>query len=351
MADSHPDSHPEVPFYDLLFVGAGPTGLYGAYCAGFRGLRAAVLDSLPQPGGQIAALFPEKWIYDIAGLPRVRGRVLVDRLLEQAAAYDPAYLLGRQAVTLHDEPDGGLRIGCSDGTAVRCRALVITAGVGRFQPRPLPAAADWAGDGVHYFVPDPGAHRDQDVVVVGGGDSALDWCLALRPIARSVTLVHRRDTFRAHAATVVQLHADEALPLLLNSELTALRGGYDGGTLRAVEVRSVVDGTVTRLPAQAVVAALGFLADPGPLRTWVELRERRVVTDSRMRTSRPGVYAAGDIATYPGKVRLISVGFGEVATAVNNAAIALDPAQPLAPGHSSDRPQPPPRPHLQEIPA
>lgn len=318
---------------DLLLVGAGPVGLYGAYYAGVRGLRTAVVDSLQEPGGQITAMYPEKPIFDVAGFPSVRGRDLVDGLVQQAAQFDPTYLLGQSAVSLVREPSGHLLVGTEDGSRLRCGAVVITGGIGTFTPRALPAGEEFLGRGLAYFVPRPADYADADVVIVGGGDSACDWTLALLPIARSVTLVHRRKTFRAHAASVTAV-LESGATVLIDAEVTRL---YGADHVDAVEV--VVKGEEPRtLPCQRVVAALGFIADLGPMREWgLELHDNRhVVVDSRMRSSLPGVYAAGDITDYDGKVRLISVGFGEVATAVNNAAVDLDPAAQLFPGHSTD---------------
>ena len=319
---------------DLLLVGAGPVGLYGAYYAGVRGLRTAVVDSLPEPGGQITAMYPEKPIYDVAGFPSVRGRDLVGGLVAQAARYAPTYLLGESAVGLGHQDDGRLIVTTSAGSRLRCGAVVLTGGIGTFEPRPLPAGEEFLGRGLAYFVPRLADCTGQDVVIVGGGDSACDWTLALLPIARSVTLVHRRRAFRAHAATVDAVRASAAL-VLTDAEVTAVLGA---DAVDAVEVAVRGETAPRTLPAQRVVAALGFLADLGPVREWgLELHDNRhVVVDTRMRTTLPGVYAAGDITDYPGKVRLISVGFGEVATAVNNAAVDLDPAAQLFPGHSTD---------------
>src|SRR5690606_10014958 len=191
---------------DLVLVGAGPVGLYGAYYAGVRGLRVALVDSLPEPGGQVTAMYPEKPIYDIAGFPSVRGRELVDNLVRQADRYGPLYLLGRQAKSLERVPAGDgpdrFRLTASDGTVIDCGAVVVTGGIGTITPRPLPAGEDFLGRGLSHFVPSIADCDGTDVVVVGGGDSACDWVLALKPVARSVTLVHRRQRFRAHAATV-----------------------------------------------------------------------------------------------------------------------------------------------------
>ncbi|QPP05427.1 NAD(P)/FAD-dependent oxidoreductase [Streptomyces bathyalis] len=322
---------------DLVLVGAGPVGLYGAYYAGVRGLRVALVDSLPEPGGQVTAMYPEKPIFDIAGFPSVRGRELVDNLVEQADRYSPLYLLGRQARSLESVPSGDgpdrFRLTASDGTVIDCGAVVVTGGIGTFTPRPLPAGEDFLGRGLSYFVPSLGDFTGTDVVVVGGGDSACDWVLALKPIARSVTLVHRRTAFRAHAATVDAVRSCGAT-VMTDAQVTRIEGN---GTIEKVEVTPKNQDPFV-LPAQRVVAALGFLADLGPMREWgFDLHDNRhLMVDSRMATDLPGVYAAGDISEYPGKVRLISVGFGEVATAVNNAAVHLDPEASLFPGHSTD---------------
>lgn len=319
------------PEVDLLLVGAGPVGLYGAYYAGVRGLRTAVLDALPEPGGQITAMYPEKPIFDVAGFPSVRGRDLVAGLVAQAAAYEPTYLLGEPAVSLV-RAHGRLVVGTGTGRQVRCGAVVLTGGIGTFTPRPLPAGEEFLGRGLAYFVPRLADYRDADVVIVGGGDSACDWALALQGVARSVTVVHRRKAFRAHAASVEGMRA--CATVLVEAEVTAVLGG---SAVDAVEVTRKGEPP-TVLPCQRVVAALGFLADLGPLRDWgLTLHDNRhVVVDTRMRTGLPGVYAAGDITDYDGKVRLLSVGFGEVATAVNNAAVELDPQAQLFPGHSTD---------------
>jgi ferredoxin/flavodoxin---NADP+ reductase len=325
---------------DLLVVGAGPAGLYAAYYAGFRGLRTAIVDSLPEPGGQVTALYPEKMVYDVAGFPGIKGRDLVAGLVEQAARFDPVYVLGERAEHLTDEaghrPRAGARlvVTTDKGTRITTGAVVITGGIGTFTPRPLPGGAKWEGRGLTYVVKELAAHAGQDVVIVGGGDSAVDWALALDGLAASVTLVHRRKHFRAHAASVADMEKG-ATVLVTDAQVASLEGD---DLLHTVHVQHK-DGSVTPYKAQSVIAALGFTADIGPLETWgIDIVDRKIMVDTAMRTSVPGVYSAGDITEYAGKVRLISVGFGEAATAVNNAATYLDPDQPLFPGHSSDAP-------------
>jgi len=317
---------------DVLIVGAGPVGLFAAYYSGFRGLSVALVDSLPELGGQITAMYPEKDILDVAGFPVVKGKELVEGLVEQAATADPTYLLGRTAQTLESTADV-VRVGLDDGTTVTAKAVIITAGIGKFTPRPLPAAAEWTGDDVAFFVPSFAQYAGKDVAIVGGGDSAFDWALALEPVAASVTLIHRRDAFRAHQATVDKVLAS-TVTVMTNANVTRLVGDHG---LEALEVEDVKTKTSSTVKTQAIVAALGFVADLGPIQAWgLEVDKRHIVVDSATRTNLPRVFAAGDITEYPGKVRLIAVGFGEAATAVNNAAVAINPGAHLFPGHSSE---------------
>jgi thioredoxin reductase len=317
---------------DLAIIGAGPTGLYAAYYAGFRGLSTAVIDALPEPGGQVTAMYPEKAIYDVGGFPTIKGRDLVANLVEQAAQFSPEYMLGIRAEKLAYDEDGKPNLTVSDGSTLRCGAVIITGGLGSFTSRPLPAADAFTGAGVRFFVKHLDELTGQDVVIVGGGDSAFDWALALEPLAKSVTLIHRREKFRAHASTVARVH-ELPIEIIVNAEVTQLLGD---GKVTGCEV--VVKGAEPRqLPADTVVAALGFTADLGPLAEWgLTLDKRHIVVDSTTATNLPRVFAAGDISDYPGKVRLIATGFGEAAIAVNNAAVAIDPAAHLFPGHSSD---------------
>ena len=318
---------------DLLIVGAGPTGLFAAYYAGFRELSTAIVDSLPEAGGQVTAMYPEKQIFDVAGFPSIIGRDLVAQLVEQASQFKPTYLLGQRARTV-TALDDGFEVGLDGGASIRTGAILITAGMGEFTPRPLPAGDGWLGRGMVHFVPALEEHRDQDVVVVGGGDSAFDWALSLHGIARSVTIVHRRNKFRAFAATVRQVR-ELGVPIITDAQVVALRGV--DGVLAEVELAVASDPSPVVLPAQTVVAALGFTADLGPIESWgLEITRRAVAVDTTMKTARDRIYAAGDIAAYPGKVKLIATGFGEAATAVNNIAVALNPEAHLFPGHSSD---------------
>ena len=317
---------------DVLVVGAGPSGLYGAYYAGFRGLTTAIVDALPEPGGQVTALYPEKMIFDIAGFPEVRGKDLVESLVAQAAAFSPRYLLAEQAVSYTDHGDHVV-VTTGSGTSIAAKAVVVTGGIGTFNPRPLPGGSDWEGRGLEYIVPSYLPYAGKDVVVVGGGDSAVDWALGLEGVAGSVTIVHRREEFRAHAHSV-KLLKDSSITVLTPMQPVSINGASE---LESITVRDVKTKDSSDLPCQAIVAALGFTADISPLEAWgLDVQERHIVVDTTMATNLPRVYAAGDITEYPGKVRLISVGFGEAATAVNNAATVIDPKATIFPGHSTE---------------
>jgi thioredoxin reductase len=317
---------------DVLVVGAGPSGLYGAYYAGFRGLTVAIMDGLPEAGGQITALYPEKQIYDIAGFPAVKGKDLVESLVTQAAPFGPHYLLNHQALSYTDAGDHVV-IGTDSGTSVAAKAVIVTGGIGTFTPRPLPGGAEWEGRGLEYIVPTYLPYAGKRVVVVGGGDSAVDWALGLEGVAESVTLVHRREEFRAHAHSV-RLLKESSIEVVTPVSPMSVNGSTH---LESLTVRDVKTKEQRDLPCDALVAALGFTADISPLEAWgLAVQDRHILVDTTMATNLPRVYAAGDITEYPGKVRLISVGFGEAATAVNNAATVIDPQATVFPGHSTE---------------
>ena len=316
---------------DLVVVGGGPVGLYAAYYAGFRGMSVAVVDALDHLGGQTAAMYPEKQVFDVAGYAAVKGQHLVDALVEQAESAKPHYVLGEQVVDLVTGPDHAL-LTTAAGTVLRGRAVLLAAGIGSFAPRPLPVGTEYVSRGVVHFVPRPSDYAGADVVVVGGGDSAVDWATTLEPVARSVALVHRRDAFRAHEASVARLRSS-TVEVLTPYEVAEVHGDdVVTGVSLAHE-----SGTVVRRDADVVVAALGFKADLGPLKRWgVDLDRRQVAVDRAQRTSLPRVFAAGDCCGHPDKVTLISVGFGEAATAVNHAAPLVRDGAAVTPGHSSD---------------
>ena len=316
---------------DLAIIGAGPAGLFAAYYAGFRKFSVTVIDALPEVGGQVTAMYPEKEIFDIAGFPSVLGRDLIDRLAQQAATADPTYLLDSQVVGLEHDA-AGVTLSTANGHRIEAKAVIITGGIGSFTPRPLPTGNEWLGKGLVHFVPSLREHAGRDVVIVGGGDSAFDWAWSLRDIAKSVTIVHRRGEFRAHAASVEKVR-EAGVRLVTNAEVSEVLGD---ARVSGVVVTSKADGSTETLPCTTLVAALGFVANIGPITEWgLDTDKRHIKVDSSMFTNIPRVLAAGDICTYQGRVPLIAVGFGEAATAVNNAAPLINPDAHVFPGHSS----------------
>ncbi len=319
--------------FDLTIIGAGPAGLFSAYYAGLRGLRVKIVDSLDQPGGQLIALYPEKFIYDVAGFPAVLAKTLVSELVKQASQYQPVWCMGEQVRTCHQQAEGGLVIGTNVGTHWS-RAVVIAAGAGAFAPKKLPGVncAAYEGRGVSYCVRELAAWRGKRVLVVGGGDSAVDWALNLLRFTDDVTLIHRTGKFRAHEDSIAKLTASPVKVRTFH-ELKRLDGEerveevtiYDNRT--QAEARLAVDG---------VLVNIGFSSSLGPIRDWgVVLDKEGIVVNSRMETNVAGVYAAGDVASYAGKLKLIVTGFGEAATAVNHAKAFIDPASRSFPGHST----------------
>lgn len=320
--------------YDITIIGGGPVGLYGAYYSGMRSARTKIIDSLPQLGGQLAALYPEKYIYDVGGFPRVLAKALVSNLEEQALQYDPAVCLNEKVVNLTTE-DGVQTLVTDKGTRHFTRTLVIAAGIGAFVPRKLDIQAidRLEGKGIWYFVRDVEVFRNQEVLIVGGGDSALDWALLLEKVARKVTLVHRRDKFRAHEDSVARLLAS-SVEVRMFHELKAVHGDDRLEGVTIFENRTKVE-TTFRL--DALLLNLGFLANLGPIKEWgLQIEGNAIWVNSTMQTNLSGVYAAGDIVDYPGKLKLISTGMGEIAIAVNYAKHQIDPHARVFPGHSSD---------------
>jgi thioredoxin reductase len=316
---------------DLLVIGAGPAGLYAAYYAGFRRYSVTLIDSLPELGGQVSALYPEKVIYDVAGFVAIKGQDLVDALVDQAATAKPQYLLGHRAEELVVD-DEVVTVTTHLGGVIQAKAALITGGIGTFTPRPLPDADDFADRGLRYFVKRLDDLAGHKVLIVGGGDSAFDWAVSLEPIAESVTLIHRRPAFRAHQATVDAVLSSR-VEVLTPYEVARINGN---ARVESVEVFDNLNGERRTLPVDTVVAALGFTADLGPFTRWgLDQRKRHILVDSAMRTNLRRVFAAGDIVDYDGKVKLISVAFGEAATAVNNAAGLIEPGAKVFPGHST----------------
>ncbi len=323
--------------YDITIVGAGPTGLFGLYYTSMRDMRAKIIDSLPQVGGQLMALYPEKYIYDVPGFPRVLAKDYIRNLEEQAFQHNPTVCVNEKIVSLAKSAEGIFTLTSEAGNTHLSKTVLIAAGIGAFVPRKLdiPRIDELEGRGVHYFVRDLADFRDKSVLIVGGGDSAVDWGLNLQSIARQVMLIHRSDRFRAHERSVDELKGSSAIVRLF-CELKAIHGE------ECVEGVTIFDnrtGDEEEHRVDALLMNIGFLANLGPIKSWgLNIAKNSVVVNAQMLTSIPGVFAAGDIVVHPGHLKLISVGAAEAAVAVNNAKHFIDPSASIEPGHSSNRP-------------
>ena len=323
---------------DITVIGGGPTGMFAAFYAGMRGATARIVDALPELGGQLAALYPEKFIFDVAGFPKVLAKDLVASLAEQMRQFKPAVELGQRVVALEEE-DGHFVL-VTDSDRHPTRAIVVAAGIGAFSPRRLPqkAAEPWYGKGIHEVVKTPSEYHGKKVVIIGAGDSAFDWASQLSGKAERVTLVHRSDRFRAHAATVQQVERAVAAgqaEILTFHELADVVCADD--RVCGLVLRDIKQKTTRTVDADVVLPMLGFVSDLGTLGTWgLNLQKDEITVNSQMETGRAGIYAAGDITTYPGKLKLIASGFAEAATAVNQAVHWIYPEKKVNPGHSSN---------------
>ena len=322
--------------YDITIIGGGPSGLFAAFYSGLRAASTKIIDSLPQLGGQLAALYPDKYIYDIPGFPKVLASEFVDRQIEQAMEFSPRVCLNEKVSRLVKNSAGLLEMKTEPGNVHLSRTVIIAAGVGAFVPRTLdiPDVKRMEGKGVYYYVENLELFRDRRVLVVGGGDTALDWAHSLLGIAKEVTLIHRRGTFRAHEQALKDLLLSSA-NVRRYYELKALHGAEH---VTAATVFDNQTGEETVIDVDAVVLGLGFLANLGPIKEWgLEIVRNSILVDSTFQTNLPGVYAVGDISTYEGKLKLIATATAEAAVAVNYAKNYIDPTAKVAPGHSSDR--------------
>ncbi|WNS81623.1 NAD(P)/FAD-dependent oxidoreductase [Domibacillus sp. DTU_2020_1001157_1_SI_ALB_TIR_016] len=312
---------------DITIIGAGPTGLFAAFYAGMRGASVKIIESLPQPGGQLSALYPEKFIYDVAAFPAVRAQELIDRLVEQMNRFPVELCLEEAVQSLEKNPDGSIVLGTDKGKH-ETKAVIITAGNGAFQPRRLELDGADALPNVHYFVNDLSSFSGRRVAVLGGGDSAVDWAMMLEKTAKEVTIIHRRDKFRAHEHSVDLLHKSDVQIMTPFVPVS-----FDGQTLALEEVKG---DQKKSLEIDDLLVNYGFISSLGPMKNWgLNIEKNSIVVNSRMETNIPGVYAAGDVATYAGKVKLIATGFGEAPTAVNNAKSYIDPDAKVQPLHST----------------
>ncbi len=323
---------PQIVETDAIIVGAGPVGLFAVFELGLLDIRSALIDILDRPGGQCAELYPEKPIYDIPGYPIISGQELVEKLMEQIHPFHPTFHLSQMVETLGREPDGRFRLTTDAGVTFLGKVVVIAAGGGSFQPKrpPVPGIEDYEGTSVFYSVRRMEDYRDHDLLVVGGGDSALDWTLNLQPLAKSLTLVHRRDEFRAAPDSVNKLRAlVEAGKVRLSiGQVSGLKG--EGGQVAAATVKDKA-GTESEVACTRILPFFGLTMKLGPVANWgLNLEENLIPVDTaKFATSEPGIFAIGDINTYPGKLKLILCGFHEAALMAQAAVHIVFPEKKI----------------------
>lgn len=320
--------------YDITIIGGGPTGLFTAFYGGMRQASVKIIESLPQLGGQLSALYPDKYIYDVAGFPKIRAQELINNLKEQMAKFSPATALEQSVEKVEKQKDGIFKL-TTNKEIHYTKTVIITAGNGAFQPRrlELESAAQYEKKNLYYFIDDLNRFAGQKVVVFGGGDSAVDWALMLEPIAKKVTIVHRRDKFRAHEHSVENLY-QSTVDIKTPFVPSALIGHQNG--ISQVVLEGVNHKEMYTLDVDSVICNYGFVSSLGPIKEWgLQIEKNSIVVNSKMETNIPGIYAAGDICIYDGKVKLIACGFGEAPTAVNNAKNYIDPKAKIQPIHSS----------------
>ncbi len=318
---------------DVCIIGAGPVGLFAVFELGMLKLSAHIVDALPEVGGQCTALYPEKPIYDIPGFPAIDAQDLITNLKAQAAPFSPTYHLNQQVTHLKKRDDGRFDLITSTGTHINAGAVMIAAGCGAFGPNrpPLDGIEAYEGSAVHYMVTQKDQFAGKTLVIAGGGDSAVDWAVALAPIAKKIYMVHRRDKFRAMPESVEKMNALAAegrIEMVVPYQLSALHG--DGKTLESVEV-AALDGSKLSLKADHLLAFFGLSMELGPIAEWgLGLHLSHITTNpTTSETSVPGIFAIGDIATYAHKLKLILCGFSEAAMAAHAAYKILRPDVPL----------------------
>lgn len=315
---------------DLLIIGAGPTGLFAVFEAGLLKIKCHIIDALPQPGGQLAELYPKKPIFDIPGYPSVGAGELVDNLMEQIKQFQPGFTLAETAETLTKIDDEWFEVVTNKGTVHRAKAVAIAGGLGTFEPRKpvLENLADYEDKGVEYFVKDPEHFRNKRVVIAGGGDSALDWSIFLADVASEVTLVHRRNEFRGALDSVDKVQAlrnQGKINLITPAEIVALKGD---GRLEAVTIER--EGERTDVETDFFVPLFGLTPKLGEIANWgLEIDKNSIVVNNALdyQTNIEGVYAIGDINTYPGKLKLILCGFHEATLMCQSVYQRLNPGK------------------------
>lgn len=320
---------------DVTIIGGGPVGLFAAFYAGLRGMSVRILDSLPDLGGQLTALYPEKYVYDMPGFPKVLAKDLAREMAAQALQFQPNLVLDDTAEALEADEEGYV-VRTSRGLDLPTRTVIISAGAGAFTPTRIGVDREdeFLGKGLHYGVKDKSRFEGKKLVIVGGGDSAFDWALNLEPIAGEISLVHRRDQFRAHEESVKQVMGSR-VNMLLWRTVKQLHGN---GEITGVTLEHTQTKEEERLDADAIIVNVGFKSSLGPIKSWgLNIEKNQIAVDNRFETNLPGVFAVGDVCTFEGKLKLIATGVGEAVTAVCFAKMRIDPEAKLFPGHSSEK--------------
>lgn len=320
---------------DVTIIGGGPCGLFASFYAGLRGMSVRIIDSLYELGGQLATLYPEKYVYDMPGFPKILAKDLAGHLAKQGTQFNPQILLGATAQELEPHPDG-YAIRTSDNQVCPTRTVIISAGAGAFVPTRIGVEREeeFEGKGIYYGVKNKSIFRGKRIAIVGGGDSAFDWCLNLMDTAEHIHLVHRRDVFRAHEESIQRVR-ESRVEMKLWSAIHALHGSdhLEGLTLMNLQTKEA-----SELAVDAVIVNIGFKSSLGPIKNWgLEIEKTTIKVTDNYETNLPGIFAVGDVCHYGNKLKLIATGVGEAATAVCYAKTLIDPDSKLFPGHSSDR--------------
>jgi thioredoxin reductase len=319
--------------YDITILGGGPTGLFAAFYAGMRNASCKIIDSMPLLGGRLTAVYPEKYIYDVGGFPKILASQLVENLIEQIKPYNTCLCLNETAQSLSQNSENYWELQTTSNTHFT-RTLIIAAGVGSYTPQKhqAPGAFEFENKGISYAVRNKALYQNKNVLIAGGGDSALDWANELVSIAKSVTLVHRSEKFRAHDHSV-SLLKKSAAKMILNTEIIKFVGDF---SLKQVHIKHLENHTEEILNIDEALILFGFRSSLGKIKDWgLELTKNGISVNEKMETNLPGVYAAGDIAKHQAKLDLIVSGFSEAATAVAFAKIFINPREKAQPLHST----------------
>ncbi|APJ03698.1 NAD(P)/FAD-dependent oxidoreductase [Silvanigrella aquatica] len=319
--------------YDITVLGGGPTGLFTAFYAGMRNASCKIIDSMPALGGRLTAVYPEKFIYDVAGFPKILARDLVDNLIEQIKPYQTEICLNETSQSLTKSDEGVWQLETNAGIHLT-KTLIIAAGVGSYSPKKhqAPGATDFESKGIEYAVIEKAIYKNRRVIIAGGGDSALDWANELVSIAKSVTLIHRSDKFRAHDDSIKKLQKTNAR-VILNSEIASF---YGDSALKEVLIRNLEDNKEEIIPVDDALIMFGFNSSLGKIKEWgLELSGNGICVNEKMETNLSGIFAAGDIAKHNAKLDLIVTGFSEAAIAVAFAKVYINPKEKAQPMHST----------------